>query len=299
MLMTLILLLIVIINVFFAYKLICDFIIHKDKLLKEPANNWLLATTLPIIFFFSSFGISDFAISMVFYRKMKLLNVRDLLGTLNTQCVIPVAAMAFAFISVISVDIVTLFVCIIAQTLGAYIGPRFVVKTPSHIIKKIMGVGLVIATLFILAGKFNWLASGGIDTELNGVKLIIAAVSLFIFGALNTIGIGSYAPTMITIYALGMNPVAAFPIMMAASAFSVPISSIEFIRYGHYNRKITLFAATFGLLGVFIGVYFVKELDVAILQWIVAAILLYSGLNMLIKPRISKKNSIKHTLMEE
>src|ERR1700678_809563 len=98
-----------------------------------------------------------------------------------------------------------------------------------------------------------------------------------IFGALNNIGIGSYAPTMVTIYALGMNPVVAFPIMMGACTFSVPIGSMQFIKYGQYNRKITLFAAIFGVLGVLSGVYLVKRLDVSMLQWVIAAILLYSG----------------------
>jgi len=279
---TIILALIVMVNGVFALSFIRDLIKNKEEFLKESGNNLLLAISSPVIFFFSSIGISDFAISTILYRKKKLLSDKMLPGTLNTQCVIPVAVMALAFISVIEVDIVTLAICIIAQVVGAYLGPHFVVKLSPKIIRIFIGVGLLSATAFILTGKLGLIPSGSDATELTGVSLVIAAILLFIFAALNNIGIGSYAPTMITIYALGMNPAVAFPIMMGACTFSVPIGSMQFIKYGQYSRKITLFAATFGVIGVLTGVYVVKGLDVSILQWLIAAILFYSGVNMLI-----------------
>ncbi len=230
----------------------------------------------------STFGISDFAISAILYRKKKLVSDKKLPGTLNTQCVIPVAVMALAYISVIEVDLITLIVCIVAQIIGAYIGPRFVVKLEPKIIRKFISIGLLVATAFILAGKFNIIPSSGTATGLSGVKLVIAAILIFIYGALNNIGIGSYALTMATVYALGMNPAVAFPIMMGAATFSVPIGSMEFIKYGEYGRKITAFTSTFGVIGVLVAVYLVKILNVSALQWVIAAILLYSGLSMLI-----------------
>lgn len=282
MITTLILWAIIIINGIFALRFLVDLIKNRHTLKNETNRNWLLAIASPIIFFFSSFGISDFAISTILYRRMKLVTDKILPGTLNTQCVIPVAVMALAFISVIQVDVTTLLVCIIAQTIGAYFGPRFVVKLSAQTIRRFIGTGLLVATLFILAGKLNLIPSGGIATGLSSTKLAIAAICLFIFGALNNIGIGSYAPTMVTVYALGLNPAVAFPIMMGASTFSIPIGSLEFIRFGQYSRKITLFTSTIGVLGVFLGVYLVKRFDVSMLQWVVAAILLYSGASMLL-----------------
>lgn len=279
---TIILTLIVIVNGIFAIKFLKDLNKNKQAMKKEPGSNLFLAISSSIIFFFSTFGISDFAISTILYRKKKLVEDTKLPGTLNTQCVIPVAVMALAFISVITVDMTTLVVCIVAQIIGAYIGPRFVVKLSATVIRRFIGAGLVIATVLILAGKFNLIPSGGTATGLTGGKLAIAAICLFIFGALNNIGIGSYALTMVTIYALGMNPAVAFPIMMGAATFSVPIGSMEFIKFGQYSRKITLFTSTFGLIGVLTGVYLVKGLDVSMLQWVVAAILLYSGVSMLV-----------------
>lgn len=275
----------------FAVKLISDLKKHSNELKKEPHKNLLMGISIPFIFLFSACGISDFAVSTIFYRKTNLVSDRLLPGTLNTQCVIPVAVMALAFISVIQVDVVTLLVCIVAQVLGAYFGPRFVINLSPAIIRLFIAFGLLIATLFIFAGKFHLIPSGGIGTALSTPKLIIAACFLFLFGALNNIGIGAYAPTMVTMYALGMNPAVAFPIMMGASTFAVPVGSMQFIKYGQYDRKITLFASTFGLIGVFFGVYFVHKLDVSFLQWFVAVILLYSGVSMLIQEFKARKTN--------
>lgn len=74
-------------------------------------------------------------------------------GTLNTQCVVPVAVMALSYITAINVGIKTLAVCIICQIIGAYLGPRFVVKLPEKTIKLFVGIGLVIAALLILQDK--------------------------------------------------------------------------------------------------------------------------------------------------
>lgn len=287
-----VLVLIVIINGIFGFKFVQDILKNKEEMKQEPGSNIFLAISSSIIFFFSTFGISDFAISTILYRKKKLVSDKKLPGTLNTQCVIPVAVMALAYISVIKVDPVTLIVCIVSQIIGAYIGPRFVVKLEPKIIRKFISIGLLIATAFILAGKFNLVPSGGTATGLSGAKLVIAAISLFVYGALNNIGIGSYSLTMATIYALGMNPAVAFPIMMGACTFSVPIGSMEFIKYGEYGRKITAFTSTFGVIGVLVAVYLVKSLNVSMLQWVIAAILLYSGLSMIIGDIKAKKAEV-------
>ena len=79
----------------------------------------------------------------------------------------------------------------------------------------------------------------------------------FILGALMTIGIGYYAPCMAMVYALGMSPRTAFPIMMAACAFLQPICGMKFIKEGAYNRKISLIVTLFGSVGVFIAAFIV------------------------------------------
>ena len=275
------LLLVVAVNGLYAIRFFSDFFKHKEEAMAEPGNNLFLAAWGAVVFFLSTFGISDFALSTVVYRARKLLDDKKLPGTLNTQCAIPVAIMALAYISAISVEPKTLVLLIAAQMIGAYFGPRFVVRMPVQRIRMFMGIGLVLAAFFVVAGKFNLIPSGGEAIGLTGAKLALGIVLMVVYGALNNVGIGSYAPTMATVYALGLNPAIAFPVMMGACTFSVPVGASEFVRLGQYGRKITLFSSIFGIAGVLAAVFIVKSLNLSMLQWVVAAVVLYSGASLL------------------
>lgn len=281
MLVTIILTLVVLVNGVFVFYLVRDLLAHKGETMKEPGNPFLMAITTGITFLLSTFGISDFAISTALYPKLGWVDEKRLPGTLNTQCVVPVAVMALAYISSIDVDLTTLVIAIAAQVLGAYISPRFVVKLPVNAIKKFLSAGLFIAAALILAGKFGIYPSGGEATGLTGFKLVLLGVLSLVYGALNNIGIGSYALTMATVYALGLNPGVSFPIMMGACTFSVPVGSIQFVKLQSYSRKVTLFAAIFGIIGVLVAVFVVKSMNTSALQWVVAAVILYSAVTML------------------
>ena len=281
MVIVVILSLIVLVNGIFAFCLAKDMVAHRTEIMKEPGNNIVMAIYSFVLFLLSTLGISDFAISMAAYPKLKWVDTKKMPGTLNVQCTIPAAVMALAFINAIKIDLLTLIVPIACQMIGSYLAPRYVVKLPANTIKKVMSVGLFISAGFILAGKFGWIAGGGEATELTGIKLVILGCCTFVWGALNNIGIGSYSTTMATVYALGLNPAASFPIMMGSSAFSVPMGSMQFIKLDSYNRKITLFTSTLGVIGVLIAVFVVKNLDLAALQWVVVIVILYSAVSMM------------------
>lgn len=278
---TIILILVALVNGVFAFVFIRDLINHKGETMKENGNPIVMAISEFIIFLLSTFGVSDFAIGASLYPRMKWLDEKKLPGTLNTACVIPVAVMALAYISSIQVGIATLIIAVVAQVIGAYVSPRYVVKLPVNVIKRFISVGLLVAAAMILAGKFNLMPSGGDAVSLTGFKLVLLGVLSLIYGALNNIGIGSYALTMATVYALGLNPGVAFPIMMGACTFSVPVGSMQFIKFDSYSRKITLFASTAGVIGVLVAAFVVKSMDVSALQWLVAAVILYSAVTMI------------------
>lgn len=288
MVVKVILTLVVIVNGAYLIMFIRDLIAHKGQTMKEPGNPIAMAISSFIIFLLSTFGISDFAISSSLYPKVKWVSAEKLPGTLNTQCVIPVAVMALCYISSIHVGLVTLIVAIAGQVVGAYISPRFVVKLPANTIKKFVSVGLFIAAALILANKFNLYPSGGTEITLTGSKLVLFAVLCLVYGALNNIGIGSYALTMATVYALGLDPSVTFPIMMGACTFSVPVGSMQFIKLDGYSRKLTLFCATFGVIGVLIAAFVVKSMNTSALQWVVAVVIIYSAITMLLSTKSKK-----------
>ena len=276
-----ILILVVLVNGLFAIRFVLDVLQHKEELKEEPGNPVTMAIVSFFMFFLSTFGISDFAIGSSLYPKAKWVSDKKLPGTLNTECVIPVAVMALAYISSIEVGLLTLVTAIVCQVVGAYVSPRYVTKLPANQIKRFVAAGLFIAAGLILAGKFGIYPSGGELSSLEGGSLILFALLCMLFGALNNIGIGSYALMMATVYAMGLNPSIAFPIMMGACTFSVPIGSMQFIKLDSYSRKITLFTSTFGVLGVLVAAFVVKSLDVSALLWVVVVVVLYSAITML------------------
>jgi hypothetical protein len=106
-----------------------------------------------------------------------------------------------------------------------------------------MGVALLVMAGFMMASVLNPLPEVG-ALGLTGVKLAIAVVANAVLGALMTLGIGLYAPCMVLIYLMGMNPKTAFPIMMGSCAFLMPIGGIRFIKEGSYSLPAAL-AMTF------------------------------------------------------
>lgn len=276
-----ILLLVILVNILFAYYFVRDLLAHKGLTLREAGNNIQMAISQFFIYFLSTLGISDFAIGASLYPKMGWVEARKLPGTLNTACAIPVAVMALAYISTINVELTTLITCIVAQVVGAYVSPRFVVRLPANIIKIFIGIGLIIAALLIIAGMMGLIKGGGHATGLHGATLVGLGVICFILGGLNNLGIGSYALTMVAVYLFGLDPTISFPIMMGAATFSVAVGGIQFVKLDAYSRKITLFSATFGVIGVLIAAFVVKSLPLEKLKWVVVAVILYSAYGML------------------
>lgn len=288
-----ILALIILFNGFFAYRLIGDLVRHKSEIWREPGSNLLFAFLGVVSQFLGTFGVSDFAFNTVAFRLTKTVEDKKIPGTLNAACVIPVAFMALAYITVIKVEVLTLAVLIIAQTTGSYLTPRIVVKLPVSRIRIGISIGLLCAAAFILAGKLQLIPSGGNLAGLPGIKLAIAAAAVFVYGALNNIGIGSYAPTMATVFALGIDPRVAFPIMMGGCTFSCAVGAAEFVRLGGYSRKPTLWISTAGLAGVAAAVYLVKSMDVEVIKWVVFVVVLYAALDLIYKEFRLRKPAVQ------
>ena len=103
----------------------------------------------------------------------------------------------------------------------------------------------------------------------------------FILGALMMLGIGLYAPCLILVSLLGMNPLAAFPIMMGSCAFLMPIGGERFIRTGRYDISAALGLTIGGIPAVLIAVYVVKSMPMVWLRWLVVFVVVYAATLML------------------
>ncbi|HMM22159.1 MAG TPA: sulfite exporter TauE/SafE family protein [Selenomonadales bacterium] len=252
---------------------------NKDKM--SDASWGTLSVVGFITNFFDTLGIGSFAPTTALFRAFKLVPDRLIPGTLNVSMTIPVVFEALIFMTVIQVDPFTLIALVAAAIVGAVFGAGVVSHLPEKKIRIGMGVALIIVAFTFVAGLLKWMPIGGEAIALNGAALAIGVVGNLIFGALMTIGVGLYAPCMAMVYALGMSPKVAFPIMMASCAFLMPAASMKFVKEFAYDIKASIAVTIGGSIGVFIAAYIVKELPLDILKWVVVVVCIYTGITLL------------------
>ena len=209
-------------------------------------------------------------------------------GTLNVGHTLPTIAQAFIFTTIVPVDPRTLILLIVAAVLGAWFGAGIVAKWPRRRIQLGMGIALLVFAGFLLMTLASRNPAGGTQLELTGTKLVIGFVGNLALGALMTLGIGLYAPCMIMIYMLGMNPTAAFPIMMGSCAFLMPVASARFIRERGFDLRASLGLLLGGIPAVLLAALIVKSLDLTIVRWLVLAVVLYTAVGLLRAARRQK-----------
>jgi uncharacterized membrane protein YfcA len=202
-------------------------------------------------------------------------------GTMNVGHTLPTMTEAFIYMGFVRVDAITLISMIAASVAGAWSGAGVVSCWPRRNVQIGMGSGLVLAAVVMTLGQFHLMPGGGNDLGLTGSKLAIGIAGDALLGALSTLGIGVYAPCMILIYLLGMQPLAAFPVMMGSAAFLMPVSSTRFIRRGSCDLKVALGLAMGGIPGVLIAAFLVKSLPLGTVKWLVIAVVLCTSGMML------------------
>ena len=264
-----------VLTIWYSLILIKDVSIHKKNL--EPVS-WVKTGLIGfVVNFFDVLGIGAFAPQTALLKFTKQTEDRFIPGTMNVANTIPVLIQAIIFITVVEVEPWTLLLMLISAMAGAIFGAGIVSKLPEKKIQLTMGIALLITAGFMLAGKMNWIQGGGTAIGLYDLKLVIAVSVNFILGALMTVGIGLYAPCMALVFALGLSPQVAFPIMMGSCAFLMPPASVKFIKEGAYNRKAAIAMAVPGIIAVLIAALIVKSLPLDTLRWVVMFVVVYTS----------------------
>ena len=274
---------------FFSYVLTKDIIKHRNVL--EPISSLKTGIIGFVVNFFDVLGIGAFAPQTALLKFTKQTEDRLLPGTLNVSNTIPVLIQALIFIQIIEVEPITLITMLVSATLGAVLGAGIVANLPVRKIQLTMGFALVVTAFFMLSGQMEWIQGGGEAIGLTGWKLALAVGANFILGAFMTVGIGLYAPCMALIYALGMSPLVAFPIMMGSCAFLMPPASAKFIKEGAYNRKASISMAIPGAIAVLIAAFLVKSLPLDTLRSVVIVVVIYTSIIMFRSALIKKANN--------
>jgi hypothetical protein len=231
--------------------------------------------------FFDTLGIGSYAPTTALFRFFKLVPDERIPGTLTLGHTLPTIVQSFIFIAIVQVDFKTLALLIVASILGAWLGAGVVCKWPKRNIQIGMGLALCAAAALFMMANLGIVAGGGTATGLSGAKLVLGLIGNFILGALMTLGIGLYGPCLIMISLLGMEPRAAFPIMMASCAFLMPVAGVKFSKEQAYTARPALGLAIGGIPAVLIAALIVKSMSLVAVRWLVIVVVLYTAVGLL------------------
>ncbi|WP_204420185.1 TSUP family transporter [Aeromonas veronii] len=259
----------------------------------ETTPFWPVALIGGVANFLDTLGVGSFAVKTACYKQFKLIDDRVLPGTLNGQCVLPTVTQSLIFVGAVAVDPLTLISMMMAAAAGAAWGARHVASFDRQTIRLVMAISLLVVAGLIFAGLLGLFPVGGDAMGLSGYKLAIALLGNFIFGVLMNVGIGLFAPCMTLVYLLGMNPLAAFPIMMGSTAVLSVFSAGTFIRKGAFDAKAVLAVAIFGPIGVVLAAMLVKSMDMEMLKWLVAFIVIYTSWTMYASWRAARRSPVQ------
>ncbi|HUG03858.1 MAG TPA: TSUP family transporter [Steroidobacteraceae bacterium] len=233
--------------------------------------------------FFDTLGIGSFATTTAWLKFRRMVPDSFIPATLNVGHALPTIAQSAIFLVILGVhvDPVLLASCIIAAVAGAVVGVPLVVRAPVQVVQAVVGVALLIAAGLYAMSNLNLMPIGGDATSLPAMQMTVAIAVHFILGALMAFGIGLYAPSLILLSLLGLDPRLAFPIMASACAFLMPTTGFRFIRTDRIDLRIVLGIAIGGIPAVLVAAFVIKEMPIVWLRWGVVVVVLYAAFLLL------------------
>ena len=231
--------------------------------------------------FFDALGIGCFAPTTAYLKFRRLVPDELIAPTMMTGYALASATEGFVFINAIQVDPLLLGLAIGASALGAiagvWVGGRLAVRP----IRLTLGVGLLIAAATFSLSNLGLMPAGGTATSLAPVAFAVVVAASFGLGILMNLGIGNFAPTLILVSLLGMDPRAAFPIMMGSAALLMVTSGIRLVRVRPLDFGFVLGLTVGSVPAVLLAAFVVKSLPLAALRWGVVGVVTYAAALML------------------
>jgi uncharacterized membrane protein YfcA len=231
--------------------------------------------------FFDTLGIGSFATTTATFRLLRLVADALIPGTLVVGHALPVVTQAMFFIGAIAVDPFQMTMLIGACIAGGWLGAGIVAALSRRAVQLGMGCALLSAAGFMLLGMLGWFPAGGTALVLPPGAFALALAVNFLLGALITLGIGNYAPSLVLFSLLGMDPRAAFPIMMGSGAFVATLAGVRFLTAAKLDARAALGLTAGGIPGVIVAAWIVRSLPLDVLRWLVLIVVTYASVTLL------------------
>jgi uncharacterized membrane protein YfcA len=231
--------------------------------------------------FFDTLGIGSYATTTAIFRQFRMVRDELIPGTLNVGHTLPAVTQAFIFTQTVPVETTTLVLMILAAVAGAWIGAGIVTGWPRRKIQIGMGSALLVAAVIMFTRTAFGDPEGSSALGLSGALLAAGLVGNFMLGAFMMLGIGLYAPCMILVSFLGLNPVTAFPIMMGSCAFLMPVATARFVKERKFDVKVAMGLLLGGIPAALIAALIVKSLPLTVVKYLVVVVVIYAALGLL------------------
>jgi hypothetical protein len=229
--------------------------------------------------FFDTLGIGSFAPTMAWFKFRKLVPDQLIPQTMLVGHSLPTIAQGAIFLMLLGVlvDPVLLVGCALSLTLGGVIGAPIVSKTKVWVVQLSVSIALFIAALLYAMTNLDLIPSGGLASGLTLEFTIAAIVANFVFGILLNFGIGHYAPSLVMLSLMGLDPRLAFPIMATGGAITIAAAGSRHVLMGQLDLRIAVGIALGGIPAVLLAAFIVREMPLEMLRWLVTVVVLYAA----------------------
>ena len=233
--------------------------------------------------FFDTLGIGSFAPTTAWFKFRKLVPDRLIPPTLLVGHSLPTMGQAIIFLVLLGVmvDPVLLVGCMIALLMGGLLGAPLVARAKVWAIQLVVGIALLVAAILYAMTNLDLMPGGGTAASLPVGLTVTAIAANFVFGILLNFGVGHYAPSLIMLSLMGLDPRLCFPIMAGGGALTVAGAGSRHLAIGQIDLRIVVGMALAGIPAVLVAAFLVREMPLEMLRWLVILVVLYTALVML------------------
>jgi uncharacterized membrane protein YfcA len=232
-----------------------------------------------IVNFFDTLGIGSFAPTTAWLKFRGIVPDRLIPPTMLVGLTPPSMAESIIFLILLGVlvDPVLLIGCVIALLMGGLLGAPLVARARVWIVQLVVAIALLVAAAAYAMTNLHLFPGGGTASSLPLGLMIVAIAANFGFGLLLNFGVGNFAPTLVMLSLMGMDPRLAFPIMAGGAALTGAGASIRHIMIGEIDLRIVLGLAIGGIPAVLVAAFIVKTMPLELLRWLVIVVVLYAA----------------------
>lgn len=255
------------------------FVLLRAAVAKRVTPNPEAVVLGAVVNFFDTLGIGSFAPTTAWFKFRRMVPDRLIPQTMLTGLTPPSMAQSIIFLVLLGVlvDPVLLVGCVAAFFAGGLAGVPMVNRARVWIVQAIVAIGLLLAASAYAMTNLHLFPGGGTATGLPPALTAVAIIANFGFGLLCNFGVGNYAPTLVLLSLMGMDPRLCFPIMACGASLMGAGASVKHIGIGEIDLRVVLGLAVGGIPAVLFAAFVVKEMPTETLRWLVLVVVLYAA----------------------